>query len=153
MIQSLEKFSTQGGGVYSILLPSLLTLMEYLLGSSSELRLVIVSEFSPGRCCYHTFSTDKVKAWEKVCCPRVHQEKVTGLLWNVYLLCLFGFVKCLCLSLQYRITEMWRMHIQGKLQYTLRVQGKVCLIRPREARGDFLKNTKSREEENVDCLG
>lgn len=27
------------------------------------------------------------------------------------------------------------------------------LIRSREARGDFLKDTKSREEENVDCLG
>lgn len=151
MIQSLEKFSTQGGGVYSILLPSLLTLMEYLPGTSSELSPVIVSEFSPGRCCYHTFSTDKkMKAWEKVRCPRAHQEKATG--WDMTSR-LFGFVKCLCPSLQYRITEMWRMHIQGKLQYTLRVQGRMCLIRSREARGDFLKSIKSREEENVDCLG
>ena len=81
---------------------------------------------------------------------RAHQEKVTG--WDMTS-ALFGFVKCLCLSLQNWITEMWRMHIQEKLQYTLRVQGRMCLIRSREARGDFLKNTKSREEENVDCSG
>jgi len=66
MIQSLEKFSTRDGGVYSIFLPSLLTLTEHLLGTSSELSPVIVSEFSPGRCCYHTLSTDKMKAREKV---------------------------------------------------------------------------------------
>lgn len=146
---SLPWRSSAPSGGHINLIPSLLTLIEHLLETSSELSPapVIVSELSPGRCYYHTLFTGKTaKAQEKVHCPRAHHQESTG--WD-RASSLFDFVRRLCLSLQPWIAEIWRMHAQESLQGTLRVQGRMYLILSREAREGFLRNIRSREEENV----